>query len=92
LTTATANDMALSIVMENADGNSIPTLSLGSSQGFTSEFSNGVQVNGNSSAGALANKTVTVPGAVTFPTWSTNHSVSGSNGSIWLGISVALKP
>ncbi|HEY6427069.1 MAG TPA: hypothetical protein VIX84_07530 [Acidimicrobiales bacterium] len=89
LTTTTAGDMALSIVMQNDDGNAIPTLSLSTAQGFTFEFTNGVST-GTSNANGFALQTIATPGAVTFPTWTTNHTVAGE--SVFLGISAALKP
>jgi len=47
---------------------------------------------GTSNAGALADITQATAGAVTFPTWTTTHNVTGNNGTVWLGISVALAP
>jgi hypothetical protein len=91
LTTATAGDMALSIVMQNDGGGTVPALSLTTPQGFTFEFTHGVSVAaGTSNANAFALQTIASPGAVTFPTWATNHTSNGQ--SVFLGISAALKP
>jgi hypothetical protein len=89
LTTTTAGDMALSIVMQNDNGNTVPSLSLNTTQGFTFEFSRGVAT-GTSNADGFALQAIGTPGAVTFPTWATNHTSAGQ--SVFLGISAALKP
>ena len=89
VTTVTNNATALSIVMENDSSSSIPTPSLGTAQGFTQRFSNGVATS-TSNAGSLADKSIATAGAVTFPTWSTGTAVAGH--SVWVGISTAIRP
>jgi hypothetical protein len=64
-------------------------LSLGTAQGFTQRFSNGVAT-GTSNAASLAEKLIATAGAVTFPTWSTGTAVAGH--SVWVGIGTALRP
>ena len=94
VTTNSAGDLAVSMVMENdATNASIPTLNFtgtgGNAQSFTGVASAGVSSSA-SNAEAIAYQEIDTPGAVTFPTWTTSKAISGINGSIWLGISIAL--
>ena len=78
--------MALSLVMQNDAGSSIPTLTLSTAHGFTGVASTGVATSA-SNAEAFAYQQIVTPGAVTFPTWTTTSHPSTS---VWLGISLAL--
>ena len=89
LTTNTAGDLAVSIVMENDAASTVPTLTLSTANGFTGATSEGFS-SIPSNAENFAYEEITTPGAVTFPTWTTNTHTNGTNGSIWLGISIAL--
>ena len=89
-TTTTANDLALSVVMENATTTTLPTLSLasGTTTGFTAEPSAGMQTTQSDALG-VATLPVTKPGPVTFPTWT---STVASATDVWIGESLALMP
>jgi hypothetical protein len=88
LTTVTANAMALSFVSQDDGAANVPTLTLSTAQGFVAQYSSGV-ASTQSSAGAMANELIGTVGAVTFPTWLTDTS---STKSVWVGISIALRP
>jgi len=92
LTTVTNNAKAVSVVMQNDGTNtSIPSLTLNTANGFAAEFSNGVSSSA-SHAAALADQSIATAGTVTFPTWASNVHPTGSNGSLWIGASLALRP
>jgi hypothetical protein len=101
ITTNSAGDLALSLSMQ--DGGSeyggdsgAPTINFsgsgGNAQGFSSVASTGLSgsfFNYYNVAEAFAYQQVSTAGAVTFPTWT---SSSSNSGSIWLGISLAIQP
>lgn len=85
ITTTVTRDLALSVVMENPVTTTIPTLTLSAAQGFSATTSVGIATT-TSNAIAFATKTITTPGAVSFPTWTSTHT------GLWVGASLALKP
>ncbi|HXN60386.1 MAG TPA: hypothetical protein VN886_08020, partial [Acidimicrobiales bacterium] len=99
ITTNSNGDLALSLAMQD-DGSefSVPTLNFtgtgGSAQGFTAVASTTVSDSSFSgwddAAEAFAYQQIATAGGVTYPTWTTNHTAF--NGSIWLGLSIALQP
>ena len=89
-TTTAAHDLALSVVMENDTTTTIPTLTLEAApttQGFTAQTSGGMQTK-QSEALDFATKSVTAPGAVLFPTWTS--TVTNAT-DVWIGESLALR-
>ncbi|MHB1552814.1 MAG: IPT/TIG domain-containing protein [Acidimicrobiales bacterium] len=89
-TTTAAHDLALSVVMENDTTTTIPTLTLEAApttQGFTAQTSGGMQTT-ESEALDFATKSVTAPGAVLFPTWTS--TVTNAT-DVWIGESLALR-
>lgn len=89
-TTSTAGDLALSVVMENSDVATLPTLTLktGATQGFAAQTSGGMATAKASGALNFADKAVPSPGPVHFPTWTTTVSTSSD---AWIGESLALR-
>ena len=89
LTTASPGDVVVSVVAENAQTSSTPTLSLktGATQSFTAGTSHGI-TSGTSEALDFGYKTTPTPTAVTMPTW---HTTQTSSKSKWAGITLALK-
>ena len=87
-TTTTAGDLALSVVMENSDTSTIPTLALkaGTTQGFSAQTSGGMQTT-ESDALDFATKAIPTPGTVQFPTWADTPTPS----DVWIGESLALR-
>lgn len=93
LATLTANAYAVSIVAQNDRDRTPPTLSMIISQGFAMEsgFPDAPAVgnNGNHHALCVAGRLVPTPSAVLFPTFGTN---TFPRNSVWVGVSIALRP
>jgi hypothetical protein len=90
LATITANARAESIVAENDNASTAPTLSFSSAQGFSTDggFPDARAIGNPSNHHAVdvAGKPIPSAGSVTFPTLATN--ISG----VWAGVSIALRP
>ncbi len=93
LTTLAANAYAVSIVAQNDRARTAPTLGLATSQGFALESgfpeAPAVGNNGNHHALCVAGQIIQTPSTVVFPTFATNTS---PRNSVWVGVSIALRP